>query len=93
MSLFRFFNEYSRLKTSGRNCDFRDTDSVGTHEEQEVCDKMERKSENSKSIEKKVCKEDNNDGDCEREQKKILSSDLDLEFVPVDVSFHFMSIK
>ncbi|KAL3989835.1 hypothetical protein ACH3XW_29225 [Acanthocheilonema viteae] len=78
---------------SGRSSPAKDTDSVGSYEEREVCDKTGRKSENGKSIEKKVCKENSGHGNSEREQKKILSSDPDVEFVPVDVSLHFMSIK
>ncbi|VDM93096.1 unnamed protein product [Onchocerca ochengi] len=66
---------------SGRSSPTKDIDSVGSHEEQEAYDK--RKSENNKSIEKKVCKEDNNHNNNEREQRKILSSNPDLEFIPV----------
>ncbi|CAG9531883.1 unnamed protein product [Cercopithifilaria johnstoni] len=78
---------------SGRSSPAKDSESIGSHEEQEVCDKTDRKSQNNRFIGKKVCKEDGGGADNEREQKKILSSDPDLEFVPVDVSFHFMSIK
>ncbi|KAK6111923.1 hypothetical protein QQG55_45605 [Brugia pahangi] len=78
---------------SGRSSPTKDTDSIGSYEEQEARDKMDRKSDNSKSIEKKICKEDSNDGDSEQEQKKTLCSGRDLEFVPVDVSFDFISIQ
>uniref|UniRef100_A0A1I7VNL2 PH domain-containing protein n=1 Tax=Loa loa TaxID=7209 RepID=A0A1I7VNL2_LOALO len=71
---------------SGRSSPAKDTDSVGSHEEQESRDKTDRKSEDNKSMEKKVCKEDKCDGDGEWEQRKILSSDSGLEFVPVDPS-------
>ncbi|VDO40371.1 unnamed protein product [Onchocerca flexuosa] len=67
---------------SGRSSPAKDIDSVGSHEEQEACNK--RKFENNRSIEKKIFKEDDNDNNNEREQKKILNSDPDLEFIPVD---------
>lgn len=91
LSLCRSINEYNPVKFSSRNYNFRDTDSVGS-QEQEVVDKTDRKSEKSKSVEKKICKDGGDDGS-DRGQKKILSSDPDLEFVPVDVSLHFMLIK
>ncbi|KAM3729119.1 Insulin receptor substrate [Dirofilaria immitis] len=69
---------------SGRSSPAKDIDSVGSREEQEVCDKTDGKSENNKSIEKKICKDDNNDGNKERRQKKMFSSDPDLGYVPVD---------
>ncbi|VDK83745.1 unnamed protein product [Litomosoides sigmodontis] len=67
---------------SGRSSPTKDTDSVGS-QEQEVVDKMDRKCEKSKSMEKQICKDGGDDGS-DGGQKKILSSNPDLEFVPTD---------